>query len=185
MDRDQAMHILEEFTKTDSLRKHAMSVEAVMRAGARKYGGDEETWGIVGLLHDFDWEIHPDAERHPRDGAPLLRERGVPEDIIHAIQCHADYSGYEPRGPMDRAIYAYDELAGFVIACALVKPNRSLTELTVQSVRKKMKDKAFARQVNREDIVRGAERLGVDLDEQIGFVIEALKPVAEQIGLNQ
>ena len=184
MNRDDAWAILTEYTKTERMRKHALSVEAVMRAAAPKYGGDAETWGIVGMLHDFDYEIHPDEERHPAAGSAILRERGVPEEIIHAIRCHAPYLHEEYRDGMDRAILAFDELTGFVTAVALVRPNKSLAEVDARAVRKKMKDRAFARAVNRDDIILGAEKLGVELDENIAFVVEALKPVAAEIGLS-
>lgn len=186
MNRDEAWDILCEYTKGDPLRKHGLAVEAAMRAYARKYGEDEETWGIVGLLHDFDFEMHPNAEEHPAKGAPILREKGVPEEIVHAVLCHAPYLdklGVQRENNMDRAIFAVDELAGFVIAVALVRPTKSIHEVEVKSVKKKMKDKGFARTVNREDITGGAEVLGVDLDEHIAFVIDALKPVAGELGI--
>lgn len=153
-----------------------------MRAAARKYGGDEETWGIVGLLHDFDYERFPD--QHPMAGKPILEARGVPDEIIYAIQCHADFTGYERRSLLDKMIFAVDELTGFVIAVALVQPNKSLSEIKVSSVRRKLKDKAFARAVRREDIWKGIEELGVDFDEHVQFVIDALKPIAHEIGIN-
>lgn len=183
MKRDEAWQILCEYTKTEPLRKHALAVEAAMRAYARRFGEDEEKWAAVGLLHDFDFEIHPNAEEHPLKGAEILRARGVPEDIVHAVLCHADYLGLERQTPMDRAIYAVDELASFIVAVALVRPNKSIEEVDVAAVRKKMKDKGFARAVNREDIIKGAEQLGVDLDEHIAFVIEALKPAARDLGI--
>ena len=183
MDRQAAWELLCEFTKTEPLRKHALAVEAAMRAYARRYGGEEERWGIVGLLHDFDYEVHPNAGEHPVKGAEILRQRGVAEDIVYAVLCHADYLGLERRTLMDRAIYAVDELTGFVIAVALVRPNKSIDEVDVAAVRKKMKDKGFARAVNREDIVKGADQLGVDLDEHIAFVIDSLKAVAEELGI--
>lgn len=183
MNRDEAWDILCEHTKTEPLRKHALAVEAAMRAYARKYGGDEERWAAVGLLHDFDFEMHPNPDEHPVKGAEILRARSVPEDIVYAVLCHADYLGLERKTPMDRAIYAVDELTGFVTAVALVRPNKSLDEVDVAAVRKKMKDKGFARAVNREDITKGAEQLGVDLDEHIAFVIEALRPVANELGI--
>ena len=154
-----------------------------MRAYARRYGEDEEKWGNVGLLHDFDYEVHPNADEHPVKGAEILRQRGVPEDIVYAVLCHADYLGLDRKTPMDRAIYAVDELTGFVIAVALVRPSKSIDEVDVAAVRKKMKDKGFARAVNREDILKGAEQLGADLDEHIAFVIEALKPAAKELGI--
>ena len=181
MERDQAWDLLCEFTKTDALRRHAVSVETVMRAAARKYGGEEETWGLVGLLHDFDYEQYPDE--HPMKGREILEARGVPPEIVYAIQCHADFSGYERRSPMDKMIFAVDELTGFVIACALVRPNKSIAGLEPASVRKKLRDKAFARTVIRDDIWKSMEELGVDFDEHVSFVIDALKPVAAEIGL--
>lgn len=183
MKREEAWQILCEYTKTEPLRKHALAVEAAMRAYARKFGEDEETWAATGLLHDFDFEIHPNPEEHPAKGAEILRARGVPEEIVHAVLCHADYMDVERRTPMDRAIYAVDELASFIVAVALVRPNKSIHEVDVAAVRKKMKDKGFARAVNREDIIKGAEQLGVDLDEHIAFVIEALKPAARELGI--
>ncbi len=154
-----------------------------MRAYARKFGGDEEQWGIAGLLHDFDYEAHPNPEEHPVKGAAIMRQRGWPEEIIYAIMCHADYLGLERKSSMDRAIYAVDELTGLIIAVALVRPSKSIQEVDVKAVRKKMKDKSFARAVNREDITKGADQLGVELEEHIGFVIEALKPVANELGI--
>ena len=183
MDREDAWNILCEYTKTEPLRKHALAVEAAMRAYAGKFGGDEERWAMVGLLHDFDFEMHPNPEEHPVKGAQILRDRDVPEDIVYAVLCHADYLGLDRKTPMDRAIYAVDELTGFVTAVALVRPNKSLGEVDVAAVRKKMKDKGFARAINREDITKGADQLGVELDEHIAFVIESLKPVAPQLGI--
>lgn len=182
MNRDDALTLLHEYTQTDQLRRHGLSVEAVMRAAARRHGGDEEVWGIVGLLHDFDYEMFPD--QHPMAGKPILEQRGYPEEVIYAIQCHADFTGYERRSMMDKMIFAVDELTGFVIACTLVKPNKSLAEVEPKSVRKKLKDKSFARAVLREDIYKGVEELGVDLDEHVAFVVDALKPIATQIGLH-
>jgi putative nucleotidyltransferase with HDIG domain len=182
-DRQAAWDLLCEYTKTDPLRKHALAVEAAMRAYAGKFGGDEEQWGIVGLLHDFDYEAHPNPEEHPVKGAEIMRQRGWPEEIIYAVMCHADYLGLERKTPMDRAIYAVDELTGLIIAVALVRPSKSIQEVDVKAVRKKMKDKSFARAVNREDITNGADQLGVDLEEHIDFVIEALKPVANDLGI--
>ena len=183
MDREDAWNILCEYTKTEPLRKHALAVEAAMRAYAGKFGGDEERWAMVGLLHDFDFEMHPNPEEHPVKGAQILRDRDVPEDIVYAVLCHAEYLGLDRKTPMDRAIYAVDELTGFVTAVALVRPNKSLAEVDVAAVRKKMKDKGFARAINREDITKGADQLGVELDEHIAFVIESLKPVAPQLGI--
>jgi putative nucleotidyltransferase with HDIG domain len=183
MNRAEAWNILCEYTKTEPLRKHALAVEAAMVAYARKHEGDEEKWGIVGLLHDFDFEIHPNADEHPVKGAEILRARGVDEDIVYAVLCHADYLGLDRKTPMDRAIYAVDELTGFIIAVALVRPSKSIEEVDVAAVKKKMKDKGFARAVNREDITKGAEILGVELDEHIQFVIDSLKPVAGELGV--
>jgi len=183
LERSEAWDILCEYTKTEPLRRHALAVEAAMRSYARKHDGDEERWGIVGLLHDFDFEIHPNPEEHPVKGAKILGERAVPEEIVYAVLCHADYLGMDRKTPMDRAIYAVDELTGFVIAVALVRPSKSIEEVNVAAVRKKMKDKGFARAVNREDITRGAEIMDVDLDEHIAFVIESLKPVAAELGI--
>ena len=183
MNRSDTWEILCEHTKTEPLRRHALAVEAAMRAYARRFGGDEEQWAIVGILHDFDFEMHPNPEEHPAKGAEILRERGVPEEIVYAVLCHADYVGFERKTAMDRAIYAVDELTGFVTAVALVRPTKSIHEVEVASVRKKMKDKGFARAINREDITKGAEQLGVDLDEHIAFVIEALKPLAGELGI--
>lgn len=182
-DRQAAWDLLCEYTKTEPLRKHALAVEAAMRAYARKLGGDEEQWAVVGLLHDFDYEAHPSLEEHPLKGAEIMRQRGWPEEIIYAVMCHADHLGLERKTAMDRAIYAVDELTGLIIAVALVRPNKSIHEVNAKAVRKKMKDKSFARAVNREDIVKGAEQMGVDLEEHIAFVIEALKPVAEELGI--
>ena len=181
--REDAWQLLCEFTRSESLRKHALAVEAAMRAYARRFGEDEERWAIVGLLHDFDYEMHPTPDKHPLEGARILRERGWPEDIVHAVLCHADYLDVERRTPMDRAIYAVDELASFIVAVALVRPHKSIHEVDVAAVRKKMKEKGFARAVDREIIVKGAQVLGVDLDEHIAFVIEALKPVARELGI--
>ena len=184
MHREDAWKILTEYAREERTLKHGISVEAVMQAYARTLHEDVEKWGIVGLLHDFDWEIHPTAELHPKEGSKLLEARAVPADIRYAILCHAPFLGLEYTSQMDRAIYACDELTGFVIACTLVKPEKSLSSIEPSSVRKKMKDKAFARAVNRDDLVNGAADLGVDLDTHIRFVAEALKPVAAQLGLN-
>ena len=182
--RDHAWGILTEFTLGDGLRKHARAVEASMRAYAAREGEDVEAWGIAGLLHDFDYEMHPRAPAHPAKGAEILLARGVPEPIVYAILAHADYSGMPRVSRLDRALYACDELSGFVHACALVRPGRSIAGLEPASVRKKLRDKAFARTVNRDDVYRGAEELGVDLDRHIAFVIAALAGVAGDIGLS-
>jgi len=185
MKRDEAWALLSEQTSSTNLLKHMLAVEAVMRAYAKKFGEDEELWGVVGLLHDLDYERHPSQEAgHPFAGVELLRARGVSEPICRAILTHADYSGVPRESSMERALYSADELSGFVIAVALVRPSRSLDDVDVPAVKKKMKDKAFARGVRREDIVRGAEELGVPLDEHIAFVIDALRAVAPRLGLN-
>jgi predicted hydrolase (HD superfamily) len=242
INREAAWGLLTEFTQSESLRKHALAVEACMRACGGKYGGahmrtaateslpraqsrgpaeqssagrlpntasyqgtasavtnvghqntvasapeglsDEDLWGIVGLIHDFDYEKYPSLEDHPYKGNEILKERGWPEAIRRAIMSHAEYTGVTRDTPMEKALFACDELAGFITAVALIKPGKSLAEVDVKSVRKRMKDKAFARKVNREDIVQGAAGLGVDLDEHIGFCIEAMKPIAGELGLD-
>jgi putative nucleotidyltransferase with HDIG domain len=183
MDRESAWGLLCEYTQTDNLRKHGLAVEAVMRHFARKLGEDEEVWGITGLLHDFDYERWPTAEGHPYQGNKILAERGYPDEVRTAIMGHADYTGVPRETPMAKTLFAIDELTGFVTAVALVRPNKSIFEVEPKSVRKKMKDKAFARQVNRDDIINGAAQLGVDLDDLIAEVIEALKPKAADLGL--
>ncbi len=154
-----------------------------MRAYARKFGADEELWGVVGLIHDFDYEKYPSAQEHPFKGNEILEERGYSDEICRAIMSHADYTGVTRETPMEKALFACDELAGFITATALVKPGKSLAEVDAKSVRKKMKDKAFARSVSRDDIVNGARELGVDLDEHIAFCIDAMKQIAEQLQL--
>lgn len=185
MNRAAALALVREYTSTPSLVKHMLAVEAAMRAYARKLGEDEERWGIVGLLHDFDYERWPDPPNHPLKGAEILEARGYPADVIYAIKSHADYLPDCPRTHLiDRALYACDELAGLVTAAALVRPN-GITDLTAASVKKKMKSKGFARTVRREDIERGATDFGVDLTEHIQFVIDAMKPIAGELGLLQ
>lgn len=187
-DRDAAWKLLCEYTQSESLRKHALAVEACVRAYARKNGADEELWGTTALLHDFDYERWPndahcaDAE-HPYEGSKILRERGYPEEMIHAILAHADYTGVARETPLDKTLFACDELAGFLTACSLVKPRKSIFDVEADSVVRKMKDKAFARGVNRDDVRRGAEELCVPLAEHISFCIEAMRDVAEQLGL--
>ena len=181
--RTIAWTLLSEFTQSESLRRHALAVEACMRAYARKFGVDEELWGVVGLIHDFDYEKYPSAQEHPYKGNEILKERGYSDEIRRAIMSHADYTGVTRDTPMEKALFACDELAGFITAIALVKPSKSLTEVDATSVRKKMKDKAFARSVSRDDIVNGAKELGVDLDEHIAFCIEAMKGIARELGL--
>ena len=185
--RAAAWGLLTEYTQSESLRKHALAVEACMRAYARKMAktrDEEEMWGIVGLLHDFDYEKYPTAEEHPFKGSEILKERGYSEEIRRAILSHAEYSGVPRITPMEKALFACDELAGFLTACALVKPGKSLAEVEAKSVRKKMKDKAFARSVNRDDIIKGAADLGADLEEHIAFCIEAMKGIAAELGLD-
>jgi putative nucleotidyltransferase with HDIG domain len=184
-DRNAAWNLLIEFTQSASLRKHALAVEACMRAYAHKLGADEELWGTVGLLHDFDYEKYPTSQEHPYKGNEILKERGYSVEIRRAIMSHAEYTGVNRDTPMEKTLFACDELAGFITAIALVKPRKSLAEVEVKSVRKKMKDKAFARSVNRDDIINGTSDLGVDLDEHIAFCIEALKGIAAQLGLGQ
>ena len=182
--RTAAWSLLTEYTLSESLRKHALAVEACMRAYARKLEGDEELWGLVGLIHDFDYEKYPTAAEHPYKGNEILKERGYSDEIRRAIMSHAEYSGVPRVTPMEKALFACDELAGFITACALVKPGKSLAEVEAKSVRKKMKDKAFARSVNRDDIVNGAADLGVELEEHIAFCIEAMRGIAADLGLD-
>jgi putative nucleotidyltransferase with HDIG domain len=182
--RDRAWAILAEFTKSDSLRKHARAVETAMRAYAQRYGEDLEGWGLAGMLHDFDYEMHPRAPHHPMKGAEILLSRSVPENVVYAILAHADYSGMPRVSRLDHALYACDELSGFVHAVALVRPGRVITGLEPSSVKKKLKDKGFARTVNRDDVYRGAAELGVELDEHIAFVVTALTGVAPELGLS-
>jgi len=183
MDRQQAWEIVCEFVKSESLRKHMLAVEACVVAYARKSGEDEETWAIAALLHDFDWEIHPNLPDHPTKGEPILAERGVSEEIRRAILSHADFTGIPRVSPLEKTLFACDELAGFLTACAYVKPGRSIQEVDTKSVRKKIRDKAFARAVNRDDIVNGAAKMGVDLDQHIEFCVEAMKARATELGL--
>lgn len=184
IDRASAWSILTEFTQSESLRKHARAVEAVMRAYAERYTADPETWGLAGMLHDFDYEIHPRAPHHPVKGAEILLARGLPDEVVYAVLAHADYSGMPRVSLLDRALYASDELTGFVHACALVRPGKVIRAMEPSSVKKKLKDKAFARTVNRDDVYRGAAELGVDLDAHIAFVIDALSAVAPELGLS-
>jgi putative nucleotidyltransferase with HDIG domain len=183
MNRDIAYTLVTEFVKNRGLVNHMLSVEAAMRAYAAKYGEDPEYWGLAGLLHDFDWEVHPTLEEHPQKGAAILRERGVPEDIIRSIQSHAPHTGVPREKNMDKALFACDELTGLITACALVRPSKSLLDLTAKSVKGKWKDKAFAAGVNRAEIEQGTQELGVDLTEHITFVIEAMRGIAPELGL--
>jgi putative nucleotidyltransferase with HDIG domain len=181
--RDQAWAIVCEFVQSEGLRRHMLAVEACLVAYAEKLGEDQEKWSVTGLLHDFDWEIHPSAPDHPMKGEALLAERGVDEEIRRAILSHANYSGVPRMSSLERTLFACDELAGFLTACSYVKPGKSIHEVDVASVKKKLKDKAFARAVNRDDIINGAAELGVNLDEHIAFCIEAMKARAEELGL--
>lgn len=184
MNRDEALKLLCEYTQKDGLRKHAFAVEAAMRAYAKKFGADEEKWGTVGLLHDFDYEKYPTPDQHPEVGAKILKEKGYPADVIYAIRSHADYLELERKGLMEKTLFAVDELVGFITAVTLVRPNKNITEVKVSSVKKKLKDKTFARSVNREDIRKGTEDLGISIDAHIAFVIAAMKGIADQLGLS-
>jgi putative nucleotidyltransferase with HDIG domain len=186
--RDDAWRLLCEYTQSESLRKHAVAVEACVRAYARKSGADEELWGLAALLHDFDYERWPNANHHPTAehpyaGSLILREHGYPEEMIHAILGHANYCNVPRTSPLDRTLFACDELSGFLTACALIKPSKSIHEVEAASVKKKLKDKAFARGVSRDDVYKGAEELGVPLDEHISCCIEAMRSAAQQLGL--
>lgn len=183
MTRAEAWELLREHTQGEGLIRHALAVEAAMRAYARRFGADEETWGVVGLLHDFDYEKGPDPKDHPSRGAGILRARGVSEEIVTAILSHAEYLAIPRTTPLMKTLFAVDELCGFITAAALIRPSKSVLDLEAASVKKRMKDKAFARNVKREDIVGGAEALGVPLDEHIQFVIEAMRTVADALGL--
>ena len=184
MDRITAINIINQYVKSDVLLKHLIGVEAAMRVYAKKLGEDENKWGITGLLHDFDWEICPKPDDHPTYGAKILREKNVPDDIVKAVLSHGNHTGIIRETKMEKTLFAVDELSGFIRAVALVRPSKSLNDLKVSSVKKKMKDKAFAKEVNRDDIIIGAEELGVELDEHINFVINSLKPISKKIGLN-
>lgn len=188
MTRADAIALMHEYTPSDALRKHMYAVEAAMRALARRHGENEEMWGLTGLLHDFDYERFPNpdhspTEGHPAEGSRILAERGYPEELRRAILGHASYSGVMRGTLMARALFAVDELCGFLVACALVRPSRSLSDLEVSSVKKKLKDKAFARGVNREEVRQGAEEMGIPLEDHIQFVLEALRPVERDLGL--
>ena len=182
-DREQAWNILCEFTKSEGLRKHALAVETCVAAYARKFGEDEQRWALAALLHDFDWEIHPTLEEHPQKGEAILAERGVDEETRRAILSHANHTGVPRQSALEKTLFACDELAGFLTAISYVKPHRSIFEVDVSSVKKKMKDKAFARSVNRQDILDGAEELGVPLDDHVDFCIKAMQARAEELGL--
>ncbi len=181
--RDQAWDIVCEFIQSDGLRKHALAVETCVAAYARKAGEDEHKWSLAGLLHDFDWEIHPTLDEHPQKGEAILAERGVDEEIRRAILSHANHTGVPRQSQLEKTLYACDELAGFITAISYVKPHRSVFEVDTASVKKKMKDKAFARSVNRQDIVEGAQELGVQLDDHIEFCVKAMQARADELGL--
>lgn len=186
--REDSWKLLCEYTQSESLRKHALAVEACVRAYARKLGADEELWGLAALLHDFDYERWPNADHHPTqehpyEGSKILRERGYPEEMIIAILGHADYSGVPRVSPLDHTLFACDELSGFLTACALIKPSKSIHEVETASVKKKLKDKAFARGVNRQDVYTGAEEIGIPLDDHISFCIAAMRAIASELGL--
>jgi len=181
--REQALALLHEWIENPNLRKHCYAVEAALRAYARKLGEDEERWGLTGLIHDFDWERHPDLEQHPMKGVEVLREQGWPEDVCRAVLGHAAHTGVPRDTPMAKTLFACDELTGFLVACALMTPGKTLAEVEVPSVRKKMKRADFARNVSRDDIVTGAAELGVDLDEHIAFTLEAMRDIHADLGL--
>jgi putative nucleotidyltransferase with HDIG domain len=180
--RERAWETLTRHTKSEALRRHALAVEAATRAYARRFGEDEELWGVTALLHDFDWEIHPTLEEHPQNGAPILRDEGYPEVVIEAVLSHAQHLGLPRDTPLKKSLFACDELAGFIHACGLVRPD-GIETLEPRSVRKKLKQPSFASGVNREDVYQGAQELGVDLDEHIAFLTEALRPIADELGL--
>jgi putative nucleotidyltransferase with HDIG domain len=182
--RDRAWETLTRYTKSEALLRHALAVEASVRAYARKFGEDEELWGVTALLHDFDWEMHPTLEQHPQDGAPILREEGYPEVVIEGILSHAEHLALPRDTLLKKTLFACDELSGFIHACGLVRPD-GIETLEPKSVKKKLKQPSFAAGVNRDDVYKGAEELGVELDDHIRFVIEALRPIAGELGLRQ
>lgn len=183
MNRDDALAIVNEYVKNPNLVKHMLAVESAMRFYARKFGEDEEKWAVAGLLHDFDWEIHPTMEEHPTVGAPILREHGVPEEIIQAVLSHADHTGVPRETLMEKALFACDEVTGLITAVALVRPSRALYDLKVKSVKKKWKDRSFAAGANREEIAKGAEEFGIDLWEHVANVIKAMDSIAKELDL--
>ena len=183
MDRSEALAIVREYVQNENLVRHMLAVEAAMRFYAEKFGEDPELWGVVGLLHDFDWEIHPNMETHPQAGAPILGQRGVPEEIIRAVMSHADHTGVPRLSRMEKALAACDEITGLVTAVALVRPSRSLADLEASSVKKKWKDRAFAAGANREEIARTTEEFGIELWEHVGNVIVAMRRIAPELGL--
>ena len=185
MNRESAFAIVEEYVSNENLIRHMLAVESAMRYYAGKFGQDSELWAITGLLHDFDWEIHPTMEEHPQAGVPILQEKGVPEEIIQAILSHADHTGVPRTTLMEKGLYACDEITGLITAVALVRPSRSLDDLKVKSVKKKWKDLRFAAGANREEIAQGAEEFGVELWEHVGNVILAMRTIGPDLGFNQ
>lgn len=183
MKRSEALSIVREYVKNENLVRHMLAVEAAMRFYAEQMNEDIETWGLTGLLHDFDWEIHPTLKDHPQAGVPILRERGVPEEVVRAILSHADHTGVARITPMEKALFACDEITGLITAVALVRPSRSLQDLKVSSVKKKWKDKSFAAGANREEIARAADEFGVDLWQHVGYVIQAMRKIAPELDL--
>lgn len=183
MNRAEALALVRQYVQNENLVRHMLAVEAAMRFYAEKFGEDVETWGITGLLHDFDWEIHPTLEKHPHEGAPILRQHGVDEVVVRAILSHADHTGVPRQTLMEKALYACDEITGLITAVALVRPSRSLHDLTAQSVKKKWKDRAFAAGANREEIARAAQEFGIDLWEHVDNVIQAMRRIAPELGL--
>jgi putative nucleotidyltransferase with HDIG domain len=181
--REEALGIVREYVKNEGLVRHMLGVEAAMRHYAEVYGEDVETWGLAGLLHDFDWEVHPSLEQHPQDGAPILRERGVPEEIVQAVLSHANHSGVPRSTRMQKALFACDELAGLITAVTLVRPSKAIKDVTVKSIKNKWKDKAFAAGANRQEMEDGAKELGVDLWEHAGHVLAAMQANAKELGL--
>ena len=182
--RDRAWETLTRYTKSEALLRHALAVEAAVRAYARRFGEDEELWGVTALLHDFDWEMHPTLEQHPQEGAPILREEGYPEKVIEGVLSHAEHLALPRDTPLKKTLFACDELSGFIHACGLVRPD-GIETLEPKSVKKKLKQPSFAAGVNRDDVYKGAEELGVELDDHIRFVIEAMRPIAADLGLRQ
>ena len=183
MNREEALTIVREFVKNENLVRHMLAVEAAMRFYAEKYGEDVEKWRVTALLHDYDWEIHPTLDEHPQAGIPLLRQRGVPEEILQAILSHADHTGVPRQSLMEKALLACDEITGLIVAAALVRPSRSLSDLQTKSVKKKWKDKAFAAGVNRDEVTQAVEDFGIELWEHVGNVIQAMQTIAPELGL--
>lgn len=183
INRDDALHIVREHVKNPNLVKHMLAVEAAMAAYAKKFGEDEERWRVAGLLHDFDWEIHPTLDEHPQKGAAILRERGVDEDIVRTILSHAERTGVPREKRVDKVLFACDEITGLIVAVALVRPSKKLADVTLDSIKNKWNDKSFAKGAKREDIEKGAQELGVDLWEHVAFVLKAMQGIAEELGL--